>query len=133
MSIVRGERIAAKRVELKLSQADLAHIIGTSQTRLSTYESGSRQPTLRVLIRISNALNEPIDNLVDRDKTLQLSDLDPDDLEFLNEWRTQRRALMISLINKRLAKVKRPLRNAVDRLITLLESQSKVKDFEDEA
>jgi ribosome-binding protein aMBF1 (putative translation factor) len=46
-----------KRLDKNLSQADLAKKIGTKQSAISRFESGSSNPTLQFVNKIAHALN----------------------------------------------------------------------------
>lgn len=47
-----------------LLRRDLAEIIGTSDATISRYASGLREPDLRTVVRISEALHVPINELL---------------------------------------------------------------------
>ncbi|MGD8813792.1 MAG: helix-turn-helix domain-containing protein [Anaerolineales bacterium] len=49
--------IADKRKELKLSQEELAQMVGVSQATISRIEKGEYAPSLQMLIKIARALN----------------------------------------------------------------------------
>lgn len=51
-----GFRIAQKRRELKIKQADLAEIVGISDNHMSNIEKGYSTPSLETLVKICNAL-----------------------------------------------------------------------------
>lgn len=51
-----GEKVAARRNELGLSQADLAAQVDVHQTMISYIERGEKKPSLEVLIRLQDAL-----------------------------------------------------------------------------
>ena len=56
-----GSRIRELRLRARLSQADLAHRVGSMGANdLSRYERGRRSPTLATLERLANALNIPV-------------------------------------------------------------------------
>lgn len=63
MSIV-GERIRDRRVQIGLSQEQLAHAIGSHQKQISRYEKGENDPTAEVVIRIAKALQTTPDWLL---------------------------------------------------------------------
>lgn len=45
------------RLKLKLSQAELAELAGTSQDQISRFECGNTAPTLQSLINLAEALH----------------------------------------------------------------------------
>jgi transcriptional regulator with XRE-family HTH domain len=55
--VTAGELIRARRVELGLSQGQLAERAGTGQAVVSRVESGRTLPTLSVLQRLASALD----------------------------------------------------------------------------
>lgn len=54
---VIAERVAARRRELGLSQAELAELTATTQSAIARLESGGRPPRIDTLLRIANALD----------------------------------------------------------------------------
>jgi transcriptional regulator with XRE-family HTH domain len=50
-------QVAARRRERGLSQADLAELVGTTQSAIARLESGGRPPRIDTLLRIANALD----------------------------------------------------------------------------
>lgn len=52
--------VFSKRLELGLSQSELAKKIGTKQSNISKIESGRSNPTLEFIYKISKALNFPV-------------------------------------------------------------------------
>lgn len=55
-----GERIKALREANKISQSELANIVGVGLSSISMYESGDRMPRDEIKIRIANALNRSV-------------------------------------------------------------------------
>ncbi len=60
--------IKVKRKEKKLSQSELAQMIGVNQTAVSQWERGATMPTLDKAARIANALGCTIDELYGREE-----------------------------------------------------------------
>ena len=56
-NVVLGYKIKQKRIELHLSQEELAKKIGIDQSDLSKIEKGNANPSVKMLIRIANGLN----------------------------------------------------------------------------
>jgi ribosome-binding protein aMBF1 (putative translation factor) len=52
-----ADRVAERRKELGLSQAELAHLVDTTQSAIARLESGGRPPRIDTLLRIANALD----------------------------------------------------------------------------
>ena len=63
---VFSERLTAIRMERGDYQRDLAGALGMSQTAVSHYEKGDREPTLENLIKISHRYNVSLDWLLGR-------------------------------------------------------------------
>ena len=56
-SVVLGYKIKEKRIELHLSQEELASKIGIDQSDLSKIEKGNANPSVRMVSRIAAGLN----------------------------------------------------------------------------
>jgi ribosome-binding protein aMBF1 (putative translation factor) len=50
-------RVAERRKELGLSQAELAELVATTQSAIARLESGGRPPRIDTLLRIADALD----------------------------------------------------------------------------
>jgi transcriptional regulator with XRE-family HTH domain len=62
-SVEVGEVIKRRRVELGLSQAQLAAAVGVDQRQIRRYESGRQQPLLSVAVAIAKALKISLNEL----------------------------------------------------------------------
>ncbi len=51
-----AEQVATRRRDRGLSQADLAALVGTTQSAIARLESGGRPPRIDTLLRIADAL-----------------------------------------------------------------------------
>jgi predicted transcriptional regulator len=58
-----ADQVADRRKGLELSQAELAELVGTTQSAIARLESGGRPPRIDTLLRIADALD--CDLLVD--------------------------------------------------------------------
>jgi transcriptional regulator with XRE-family HTH domain len=58
-----GSLLRLHRTSADLTQHQLAAKAGISQATLSCYESGSREPTLRIAARLAHALGVELDDL----------------------------------------------------------------------
>jgi len=63
-SKVFGKKIKLARVELDLTQTDLANEIGTKQKSVSRYENGISTPSLETMAKIAKALKRPVDSFI---------------------------------------------------------------------
>ena len=52
-----ADRVAERRKELGLSQAELAELVATTQSAIARLEGGGRPPRIDTLLRISDALD----------------------------------------------------------------------------
>lgn len=52
-----AEAVAAQRLRLNLSQAELAELCGTTQSAIARIESGGRPPRIDTLQRVASALD----------------------------------------------------------------------------
>lgn len=54
-----GKKIKIARIELDLTQTDLAKKIGAKQKSISRYENGISLPSIETLVKIAKALKKP--------------------------------------------------------------------------
>lgn len=52
-----ADRVAERRKDLGLSQAELAELVATTQSAIARLESGGRPPRIDTLLRIADALD----------------------------------------------------------------------------
>ena len=55
------ERIIQARTEQKMTQAQLAQMVGTQRSNISRLESGTHNPSLAFLLNVANALSLELD------------------------------------------------------------------------
>ncbi|HWS56061.1 MAG TPA: helix-turn-helix transcriptional regulator [Pyrinomonadaceae bacterium] len=64
-----GEKLLQIRLALGLSQTEMLHRLGAedliSYTQISRYESGQREPPLRILLAYARAANVSVEALID--------------------------------------------------------------------
>lgn len=83
-----GERIRTLRLNRKMTQADLATAIGQSQSSITMYETGRREPDFETLEALADVFNVPLASLVS-DDSVPHSSSDPllnDDIRVLVGW-----------------------------------------------
>ena len=59
-----NDNLRSLRLDMGLTQGQLAHKIGTSQSSIGMYESGARQPNFETLEKLAKALDTDIEYLV---------------------------------------------------------------------
>jgi transcriptional regulator with XRE-family HTH domain len=52
-----ADRVAERRIELGMSQRELAELTGTTQSAIARLEAGGRPPRIDTLLRIADALD----------------------------------------------------------------------------
>ena len=82
-----GNRIRYFRELRKLSQKELARLIGVSNSRISNWELGINRPDADTLVLLCKALNVSSDELLDME-TLKMS-LSPDERQIIIEYRNK--------------------------------------------
>lgn len=73
-----GLRIRTMRQSRKMTQADLALAIGQSQSSITMYETGRREPDFETMEALADVFNVPLASLV-ADESDAVSDMMPDD------------------------------------------------------
>ncbi len=84
------KRLKQLRDQRHLNQAGLAIKINVSQSTISAYEVGEREPGLGTLIDLAKFFNVSIDYLAgfsDIKQNITTSDLSPDEIEHLHTYR----------------------------------------------
>lgn len=87
-------RLKELRKSKSLNQSQVANAIGISQRTYSNYEIGTREPDINTIIKLADYFNVTIDYLLcheftqsnTRNAIIDLSDLDKDDFETVNEY-----------------------------------------------
>lgn len=69
-----GKMISTIRKERRLSQAQLAELVGISKQAISNYERGEREPDYVTLEAIADALNVAVSMLISRERQQQALD-----------------------------------------------------------
>ena len=60
-----GENLKETRISYKLNQKEFAKLIGTTQQRISEWETNKVEPTLFNIIKITKVLNVTFEELID--------------------------------------------------------------------
>ncbi len=87
-------RIKEIRTAKKLSQVDLAKLLGVTKQSVSNWENDNIQPSVEMLLKISEALNVTTDYLLGRSdrRYLDITDLPEEAIQYIQG--------IISFINK---------------------------------
>jgi len=64
MKINFPKNLQAKRKSKSITQVEMANQLGISRSMLASYEQGVAEPSLCVLVKISNLLNVSADSLI---------------------------------------------------------------------
>lgn len=61
----RGNKslLTKERIAIGLTQKQLADLVGCNQKDISRWESGDRKPTIESLVKLSKALNQPLEKI----------------------------------------------------------------------
>lgn len=80
-----GDRLRQLRKDRKLTQKELANLIGVKNSVISFYEVGERTPSLEVLIKLSKALHVSTDVLlgIEKSETIDVSGLSEKDKQYI--------------------------------------------------
>ncbi|MBE6777069.1 MAG: helix-turn-helix transcriptional regulator [Ruminococcaceae bacterium] len=80
-----GDRLRQFRKERKLTQKELATLIGVKNSVISFYEVGDRKPSLEALIKLSKALHISTDILlgIEKSETIDISGLSEKDKQYI--------------------------------------------------
>lgn len=62
-----NQRIRSVRLSKNMSQVDLAKLLGVTKQSVSNWENDNIQPSIDILIRLSNVLSVPTDYLLGLD------------------------------------------------------------------
>ena len=81
-----GERIKNLRQQLGLTQAELADKVGFTSQTVSNWESGSREPDIEALVKLSSLFNVSLDYLLSGKKEEEKITLDDMDAEKRLSW-----------------------------------------------
>ena len=66
-----NKRLRALRMKRKLTQQNMADMLGLSLNAYQKYEQAERAPSLKCLTQMANILNAPVDYLLGRDDFLK--------------------------------------------------------------
>lgn len=78
-----GQRLKQLRVNRKLTQLQLANMIGLANTAISSYESGARFPSYDILIKYTKIFHVSSDYLlgIEKNRSIDISDMNDTETE----------------------------------------------------
>ncbi|MBQ8459390.1 helix-turn-helix transcriptional regulator [bacterium] len=81
-----GKKIKELRIQKSLTQEQLAKRLWVTKALISAYETGSRFPSLEVLVQLAYTFNVSIDYLlgVNKKQVIDVSNLSPSQIEIVN-------------------------------------------------
>ena len=75
-----GRKLLSLRKEFKMTQDDVANILGMSRTSFSKYENGNTNPPLPVLRKLADIYNVGLEYLIfDENTTIRVNDSSEED------------------------------------------------------
>lgn len=75
-----GKKLLSLRKEFKMTQDDVANILGMSRTSFSKYENGNTNPPLPVLRKLADIYNVGLEYLIfDENTTIRVNDSSEED------------------------------------------------------
>lgn len=82
-----GEKLKALRLGKKMTQKQVADIIGLAISAVSSYESGSRYPSYDVLVQLSRIFHVTTDYLlgVTDKRNIDVTGLDDSEIELISQ------------------------------------------------
>ncbi len=80
-----GDKLKALRTEKKLTQKQVADRLGVAVSAVSSYESGTRYPSYRSLMKLAGMYHVSCDYLIglSQSRNIDVADLDDDDIELV--------------------------------------------------
>lgn len=79
-------RLKEIRLSLNFSQKDVANYLGTNANVYSRYETGERQPSIEILIKLSEFFGKSIDYIVENHAKVDFS-ISPYEIELITAAR----------------------------------------------
>lgn len=70
--ILIGDRVKDLRIARKISQKELAQMLQVTPAAICNMESNSRQPSLAMLLKLSNFFHVSIDYILDNEPSLDI-------------------------------------------------------------
>lgn len=82
-----GEKLKVLRLEKKMTQKQVADIIGLAISAVSSYESGSRYPSYDVLVQLSRIFHVTTDYLLGMTdkRNIDVTGLDDSEIELISQ------------------------------------------------
>lgn len=82
-----GNKLKSLRTEKKLTQKQVADMIGLAISAVSSYESGTRYPSYDVLVKLARIFHVSTDYLLGmtNKRNIDVTDLDDDEIELISQ------------------------------------------------
>lgn len=93
-----GTRLKHHRIKNHLTQDDLAEKIDTATSSISHLENGTHSPSLKTLIKLCNALNIGVDDLLADSLPVRESYLDKDIADLLADCNASEKQIIKDII-----------------------------------
>ncbi len=119
-------RIKELREEAKISQAELASMLGVTQQALSNYENGLREPDLDTINKIANYFGVSIDYLLCRTNVRNsdiIEEAIKDDPELERIWNMLNNRDEVRLMFKKIADLKPEDVKRILKIIEIVEEE----------
>ncbi|MBQ6863900.1 MAG: helix-turn-helix transcriptional regulator [Clostridia bacterium] len=80
-----NEKLRQIRLAKKISQVELANLLGVTKQSVSNWENDNIQPSIEMLVKISNVLSVSCDYLlgIDNKRYLDVTDLSEEEIQHL--------------------------------------------------
>ena len=109
-----GEQIKTARLKSNLTQKELCQRSGVAAISIQQYERGAREPRMEQLIKIANALNVSIDELMGSESMPQTADcfvVSPSEQDIIKKYRAldkHGKEMVDFVLEKEAARAKEP-------------------------
>jgi transcriptional regulator with XRE-family HTH domain len=113
------------RVAKGLAQKEVAAHIGVTQTAVSDWERGEREPDFETLVKLADFFGVTVDNILGRDNTPTQPITDDEALEYLDELHKRPEMKTLFQVSKKATK------NDIETAIMLIEALKKKSDSDE--
>lgn len=122
-----GNRIKKERAKKKITQEELAKMIGVSPSTIGMYEQNRREPDYKTLVELSKIFNCSVDYLLGltdvKNPTDKISDALEEDEELLEFWNELKEREELQLLFKQTRALDKKTIQQVIRIIKAIEDE----------